>query len=351
MIALPGLRALCLAVAAVVSAATAMPSAAESRMRDWHIVASSGSQRLALRYLLDARLPGSAGTVDHLARQLAVMPGDGGPVLSFSVAPVLNYDRNINDGIPSDTIKIGGLSFEVSEDGRAKSGIVLGAQVSANARTQVLHGLAWDVSAKLKLEHAPRWSYDTVTGTGATCLLYTSDRWLSLDICAMHIRKKAGKAEESRTFRSVTLGKVFTFRDTLAETALTIQSQTLRGQTQLSVTGSGTWFRPDGNLYSVSLGAGQEKPGVSFPTLTARLGLATDLWGKPVNFGIGYVEERGARFFGSDKDDRTVSLSVRRAVTERMTAEIIALRRTSSVAEYSETSLEMNFTFPGLTLR
>lgn len=329
-----------------------MPSLADSRVRDWQIVASSGSQRLALRYLLGARLPGSAGTVDHLARQLALMPGDNGrPALAFSVAPVLSYDRNINDGIPSDTIMIGGLPFEVSEDGRAKSGIVLGVQASASVRAKVLHGLAWDVSAKFNVEHAPRWSYDTVIGTGATCLLYTSDRWLSLDICALHIRKEAGNSEESRNFRSVRLGKVFSFRDRLAETALTIQSQTLRGQTQLSATGSGTWFRPGGNLYTVSVGIGEEKPGGSFPTLTAGLGLATELWGKPVNFGVGYVEERGARFFGRDKDDRIVSLSVRRPVTERVTAEIVALRRTSSVAEYSESSLEMNFTFSGLTLR
>lgn len=321
-------------------------------MRDWQIVASSASQRLALRYLLGARLAGSAGTVDYLARQLALMPGKAGPpALAFSVAPVLNYDRNINDGIPSDTVVIGGLPFRISEDGQAKSGIVLGVQASANVRAKVLRGLAWDVSAKFNVEHAPRWSYDTVSGIGATCLLYTSDHWVSLDICALHIRKSAENSDESRNFRSIRLGKVFSFRDTLAETALTVQSQTWLGQTQLSVTGSGTWFRPGGNLYSVSLGVGQEKSGVSFPTLTARLGLATELWGKPVNFEIGYLEERGARFFGSDKDDRTVSLSIRRPVTERITAEIVVLRTISSVAEYSESSLEMNFSFTGLTFR
>lgn len=321
-------------------------------MRDWQIVASSASQRLALRYLLGARLAGSAGTVDYLARQLALMPGKAGPpALAFSVAPVLNYDRNINDGIPSDTVVIGGLPFRISEDGQAKSGIVLGVQASANVRAKVLRGLAWDVSAKFNVEHAPRWSYDTVRGTGTTCLLYTSDNWVSLDICALHIRRSAENSDESRNFRSIRLGKVFSFRDTLAETALTVQSQTWLGQTQLSVTGSGTWFRPGGNLYSVSLGVGQEKSGVSFPTLTARLGLATELWGKPVNFEIGYLEERGARFFGSDKDDRTVSLSIRRPVTERITAEIVVLRTISSVAEYSESSLEMNFSFTGLTFR
>lgn len=329
----------------------AAPSLAESALRDWRILSLSASPRLKLRYLLDEKLPGSQGAVAAIVQDLALSPRkDRSGKLKFSAMPILNYDRNINDGIPSDIIMIAGLPFVVSEKSRAKEGLVIGFRALARYQLPVTHGLSFETSIGVEVEHAPRWSYEKTIATSKVCLLYTTEYWSSLDVCATNIRKEAEGTEENRNQRSVKLGKVFSIKDVVAETNLTLQSQTLKGETQLALGGGATWFRPGGQLYSFSIGTGQEKPGVAFPVVTARIGLGTEIAGEATYFELGYTEESGAKFLGRDRIDRNAFLRVMRPVSNWLTADVVVQRKNSNIAELSETTFALNFTMSGLNL-
>ena len=126
---------------------------------DWQAALEGGSPRLRL-FALQIRRPEGAGDyVANLQRHLGLKhpQGKGAAYISHSLtlAPVLDYDANINGGTPGKTIMLGNFVFTLSEKSRAKAGVVAGLAPAANLRFSLRPGMVIEASASASATRAP----------------------------------------------------------------------------------------------------------------------------------------------------------------------------------------------------
>lgn len=329
--------------ASLMGLVTLVPSASHAEWRrDLQIVSASGSQRLALRYLLESGSSDAKASVNYLASELG-LAGRRTPSLKLSAQPIFRYDNNVNSGIASDEIRIGRLDFTVDEDSRAKAGVVLGARANAGVNLPLGNGLSTNVSGNLSYEYAPEWSYSKHRRGMSACLKHSADNWAFLDGCFSVYHRNNGGATDLNRYQSVTLGRLYSGPSGLGEVAMKLQRRDKTRDEQMSATFSISHFQRAGYLYQTSLYLGEKRLGTNFATLGASAALTTSLFSQPTTVAVDYLREEGAEFFGEPLVDQTYTLSVSRPITSRLVAQIYANRRNSTVDAFSETSVGIDF--------
>ena len=100
-----------------------------------------------------------------------------------ALVPLLRHDTIVNDGVPSDRITIGGLPFRVSDDSRARSGVLRGLRYAG------WQSLSFGRAARLRLAHSysaeaePKHGFHRLSAGVRACTARPLERWTSVKGC------------------------------------------------------------------------------------------------------------------------------------------------------------------------
>ncbi len=326
---------------------------AQAYSSDLDAVLASPSPRLKLYAVMQLRPAGGEDLAEGLQRLLALRPQNrgGAQVISagVSVSPELEYDANINAGTPGDALTIAGLVFSITPDSRAKAGFVAGAGAAGQLRLSLGLGRVVEFSASAGAARALDFdltrSHYSLGLCGAQYL--GGADWL--DICATRrggARALALSREDAlslgfarqfsakRGFGEATLRLTRTDFGTFAKNAL--EFGLTRAAAQMGVV--------DGKIE-----LGQRVDGQHTRLIGATVSLTRPMFGAQSTVFVTAAQEGGANFFGTDRRDQVMGVGISRPLGQRLRVTLSATRRTSTLDNYTGTTLGLNFTLPGLS--
>ena len=137
-------------------------------------------------------LTGTETRVSSAGRALLGLQGflhdPAGPALQplssgHALVPLLRHDTNVNGGIPSDRITIGGLTFRISDDSRARSGFMMGLRYAG------WQSLSFGRAARLHLTHSysveaePKHGFHRLSAGARACADLPLQGWTWVEGC------------------------------------------------------------------------------------------------------------------------------------------------------------------------
>lgn len=303
----------------------------------------AGSPRLAGFVLTDPGLPArvrSAGErllsqIDHGAGPTA---GEG----AFSAAPFLRFDPNLNGGFPEAHVTVGGLRFEIAEEDQAASGLIAGVNLSYGWRRGLGGGTALELRSALSLGHALERDLLKVSAGAEACLRHRARRDLYLHACldaggsrfelgeSRHVGARVGVTRLMTGFGGA---HELTFEGRV-ESALS-QTRYDRGVLAVSLVSA----MPGPVVYTARAELGQPVEGVLVARARVSLGATFELLDWPTSLSLDWRHAQGGRFLGETREDRTVTLSVSRPVSDRARLSLSLSRNASTADPYDGDSL------------
>lgn len=298
----------------------------------------SGSPRLAGFLLTDPDLPvavrtAGEGLLSRTGHGEAPTVGEG----AFSASPFLRYDPNLNGGFPEDHVSVGGLRFEVAEEDQAVSGLIAGVTLSYGWRRGLGGGTAFELRSALSLGRALE--QDMVKGSfGAEgCLRHLARRDLYLYGCvdASLARFELGRSERVGARFGVT--RLMTGFGGVHE--LTLEGRAERNLGSLPYDRGGVSLSllsamPGPVIYNVRAELGQPVDGVLVTRARVSLGATFELLDRPTSLSLDWRQAEGGTFLGVPREDRTVTLSASRPVTDRVRVSVSLTRNRSTADPY-----------------
>lgn len=337
----------------VLAASLVAPAAhaEERRVGVLDAVAMSGSQSLAIYALSNPALPRQMHeTRDNIASRMGLsgQPGDiGSRWMRFS--PVLTYDGNINGGSTGDSILAGGFRFEVGEEFRAVSGILVGGSVNAGMRVNLAERTALELDLGAMAAWAPQHDMTKNSVRASACVRHM------LPDNATHLRgcvdgsylsyelgetRKAGiEAGVSRAFASTSA-----FHEVSA-TGRIERSFGLGGDDQLIM--SGQYIGAFGNGWTIAAGAAIGSKTEERISMRERVSFAaaTIIADRPTQFSVSVQNNRGGMFLGESRQERIVTLGVNRPLNDKLTARVNVSRTVARHDFFNDTSVGVDFGF------
>jgi len=305
----------------------------------------AGSPRLA-GYLLSGQplpAPARAAGADLLARighGPVATPWEG----AVSVSPFLRYDANLNGGFPEDHVTVGGLRFVVAEADRAVSGPIAGAVLSYAGRAGLGGGTALELRSSLMIGQALEHDLRKVSLSAEGCLRHMARPDLYLHGCLDLglARFELGRSERlgarvgvSRLFEGLGGAHELTLEGRV-ERHLGAQGYE-RGLVAVSLLSA----MPGPVVWSVRAEIGQPVEGVLVTRARVQLGATFELLDRPTTVSVDWRRAEGGLFLGTPREDRTVTLSLSRPVTDRMRVSVGLTRNASTAAPYDRNTLDL----------
>jgi hypothetical protein len=325
---------------------------AEQALPQWGAALSSGSPRLALYSLVTRRPPGALQTVHALANgQGLTFPASGGTPRRIgggvSAFPVLGFDRNINGGIPSDTIIIIGLPFTINPDAQAKAGVVAGAGLGANISYAVARGTVLTASAQASRVWSPEHHLGRSDASASLCAGRFIEGWTFIDLCGGALYQTRDLSATNERSLSLRVSKLYSLGASDQELGLRLTRADRR--TYRKATYDLDWRGAFDGVGTVSLrlGFGEEEIGFQSLRDQAEIGLTRPVLGKPTTLTAGVVRENGSSLFGIPREDRTVTLALRRPLSDRISARIGLTRTRSTISAFDDQGVTLDFDFGG----
>ncbi|MGP9804114.1 hypothetical protein [Paracoccus sp. NSM] len=252
-----------------------------------------------------------------------------------ALVPVLRRGSNVNGGIPSDRITIGGLPFRVHEDSRAKAGILVGLRHSG------WQSLSWGRAARLRLAHAttveaePTHGFHRLSITSRACADRPIADWTWAEGCLRALHENDSVDAETSLTGQVGLKRLFQSpigvhqaQATLSRTRQDSHDKDVFQISALSLTKVG--------LVGVDLVVGEDVPGQNTLRHLAAISWTGPVAGRTVTLGISQARTGGAVIFGTPRDDRTTRLSAEMPVGKFDLGTFVERRR-STIAAFDGT--------------
>lgn len=340
-----------LVVAACTCGATAQDRAAQ--MPEWRGAILSGSPRLMLFSLSKTRPAGSLATRKQIADRLGFFhPSDGSIKTGqprVAVAPILEYDQNVNGGIPGESFDIGPYLFTVNDGSRAKAAFVLGMRLAAGVSMAYDEGSTLDFSAAGTLRHAPAVDVTRTALRLSACANQHLSDWNWLVLCTGYKYDDARDIDstEEGKFGSVGLRKIFSSPIGSHEATATITKDTLSDYDKLSFSGSVASAITGLGALSIAVTLGEKVDGENTLTRGFSTALARPLFGQSGRLSLGIFDTDGQNFFGQAREDRSYALSIGREFGERIWIGAGVRKRSSTVDIYDETEFSLDFSLTG----
>lgn len=294
-------------------------------------VSLGGSRGMALRVLSEPGLPAeAAGVRDGIARSMG-LAGDPGSLASTSlkVSPVLRWDDNVNGGMASDDLVIGGYRFLVDERFRARGGVVVGGAVSAGAAYALGERTGIEFGLQASAAFAPALSMTKTAVRGEACVRHvTADYGTLLSGCADVSARDQELGSSRKAGVEVSASRTFVGRAAVHEAEVTLRREkefengAVRDQVGLRY-GAAT---PGGVAFSAEIGFGTASKDVMTTRRRAGVSAAAIIAGRPTRLGVSVQEGRGGLFLGEERREVTISAFASRQVTDRLTIGVHATR-------------------------
>lgn len=238
-----------------------------------------------------------------------------GPVLQplaqgHALTPTLRHDSNINDGIPSDHITIGGLRFNVTEESRAKDALLAGLQYTRWDRFSFGRAARLNLTQVYLAELEPTYGYDHLAATIRLCAERPARDWTWIDACLTGsydddgIDRDIGVTGQigARTLFGTGLG----FHQASASFARAAAGDYEKSLLQFGL----STLTPRHGLFALTLIGGERIEGQNTLRYYAGLDWTGDLMGKQVSFGVSQARTDGAALFGMARVDDISRLSL-----------------------------------------
>lgn len=313
-----------------------------------------GSPRAQLWTVLEERPQGGAGFAFTLANRLALNPDrTAWPYLSgasLSFAPVLRYDRNVNNGFKGDTILIGGLPFVVDEGSRAVGAATVGGAVTGGVSFGVAQGTTLTLSGRTEYRRAVGKEFEVVDSTAAIHLGHTAQDWSYINAGFLLNEEKRALADENTRIASFTVGKLFgkggnRLHDLSAGFIRAEENGTWQSRVRLDWTGA---FSGRG-VFRLGLERGEAIGGALLPRTTITASYADILSGSPTTLSATYSEKTGGSFFGAARNDDIYRLRIDRRIGKRASVYLAYERKESTVDSFDDSGLDLGVNITGFS--
>ncbi|MTH79789.1 hypothetical protein [Paracoccus aestuariivivens] len=313
-----------------------------------------------LRYALDAGMADLAlFTLSRTERKVSPMGqallgrqgfrhgGDGRrfqPIASgHALTPVVRHDNNVNDGIPSDHITLGGLRFRIAEEDQAKSSILAGLQYSRWWSFSYAPAARVTVASSYTFELEPHYGYHHVAANARICAEQPVADWTWWDSCLTGIYDNDSIGEDLTLAATTGPRALFESPFGMHQLAVSLgQSATKDYRKSLAQLSLAT-LSHDHGLFRLGLLAGEKIEKENSVLYAADTGWTGEIFGRDVTVGIGHARTGGADLFGIAREDRINRASVSTPVGKFEIGGFVERRR-STIDAYNETSfgLTMN---------
>lgn len=260
-----------------------------------------------------------------------------------ALIPLVRHDTNVNDGIPSDRITLGGLPFRVAEDSRAKDAVLLGLQYSQWTNYSFGRAARLRFAQSFTAEVEPTYGYHHLAASGRVCAEQPVMSWTWLDACLTGLYDDDGVDSDTSLTASLGARRIFAspfgFHQASASLARArntnydkdILQFALKSLTEVGVIGADLVVaeRIDGENTLLHLA------GLSW---TGRFAERT------VTFGVTQSRTGGATIFGASRKDRITRFSVEIPVG-KIDLGAFAERRKSTIDAYEKSDVGVTVGF------
>ena len=305
----------------------------------------TGSPRMAGYLLTEPDLqPQVRAAGDRLLSRVGHGPDPSAWEGAFSLSPFLRYDANLNGGFPEDHVTVGGFRFEISEADQAVSGPIAGATLSYGGRAGLGGGTAFELRTSLMAGHAIGHDLMKLSFGAEGCLRHKARRDLYLHGCLdlSGARYELGRSERvgarvglTHLFEGFGGAHELTFEGRV-ERSLGAQAYE-RGLLSVSLLSA----MPGPVVWSARAELGQPVEGVLVSRARFQLGATFKLMDRPTTVSVDWRRSSGGLFLGAPREDRTVTLSVSRPVSDRVRASLALTRNASSAAPYDRDTVDL----------
>ena len=307
----------------------------DSRLRTYCIGETLKNRRVSL---------GDAQVLDVLLKREGYERGLGLPTqvertaVQPFVAPIFDYNRNINAGNPNRELVLGGLTFTGDEANLRKAGIVAGISIGLNGRHIVGEGRYFDFALGASYAHSPKHDIGIARAFANICSRnHVANDWY-VDGCANTTRVNRELKNETQSSLQLSTTKLFSTSSTVHHAATVgvrryfehngYQQNQL--QLSLSTARSSSFY----SSVNVSLGEAVTDTLAMRRSVSATVGTA--VLERALTATVGYSYADGGRLFGITRDDETVSATINYAVHPRVSVNIGYKRTNSSIDYFSE---------------
>lgn len=315
-----------------VAHASCLNSNADSRLRAY-CVAKTLEDRLVTR--------SDAQVLDVLLKREGYARGIGLPTqveptsLQPFVAPILDYNRNINAGNPNRPLVLGGLTFTGDEENLRKAGIVTGVGVGINGRHLYGEGRYLDFAIGASYAHSPKYDIGITRAFVNLCSRnHLQHNWY-VDGCANSTRMNRDLANETKSNLKLSTSKLFSTSRT-AHHAATVGIQRYfehdsYRQNQLLLGWQAVRSEGFYSALNVSLGEAVSNTLAMRHNINATLG--TVVFDRELTVSMNYSFSDGGALLGVERRDTTYSATINYAIHPRVNA-VLGYKRTNSSIDY-----------------
>lgn len=312
----------------------------------WPYAIASGSQRLALLALLNEQPAGSEAVTTDLAAAQGFVPDDG-MSLSWTFAPGLVWDENLNGGIAADSLRLYGLEFVINEESRAKSGLTPTLTFGVAARKTLAPGAVVQIFSVATAAHSFEHRIGKTDLTLGICAANSLDADWFTDICLRQTRRIRELGNSTERVYSLGFEKLFGAGNALHSVTIRPQIEELDGQTRPMFGMDWIGIYPDFGVLSVSLLGGEQPVGYAGVTRFASIGLKRDILGALTGLSLSAETSAGQRYLGLPRIDDAYTIRVTRPVGTWGEAQIGYRKSVSSIVGFSESALLLGLDFKG----
>lgn len=304
----------------------------------------AGSARMAGYLMTDPAQPAplrEAGDrlLSRIGHGASPTPGEG----VFTVSPFLRYDQNLNGGFPDDHVTVGGLRFDVAETDQAVSGLIGGATLSYGWRAGLGSGTALELRSVLSLGHALEHDLMKVSFGAEACLRHMARRDTYLHACLDAGGSGFELGRSGRVGGRVGVTRIVSALGGVHELTLEGRVERSLGLTpyERGVISAGLLSAMPGPVvWSARVELGQPVDGVLVTRARLQLGATFEVAGEPTTVAIDWRHASGGVFLGEAREDRTVTLSVSRPISDRVRVTAGFTRNASTADPYDRDTVD-----------
>ncbi|WP_304618401.1 hypothetical protein [Paracoccus sediminilitoris] len=263
-------------------------------------------------------LTGTETRVSSAGRALPGLQGflhdPAGPALQplssgHALMPLLRHDTNVNGGIPSDRITIGGLPFRVFDDSRARSGVLMGLRYAG------WQSLSFGRAARLRLSHSysaeaePKHGFHRLSAWARACADRPLQRWTWVEGCLSGFYDDDSVDAETAVTSQIGMRRLFRtplgFHQAQVTLARTHQDDYRKDAIHLT---SHTLTKA--GLFGLDVSLGERVTGQNTLRTLVAASWSGTLGRQPVTLRLSRACTTGAMFLGAAREDRITRAKV-----------------------------------------
>lgn len=261
-----------------------------------------------------------------------------------SLTPTLRHDPNVNDGIPSDRLTLGGIPFTVTKESRAKQGVLLGLQFSQWQGWSYAPGARLRLTQTVTAELEPTHGYHHASAHMRLCAEQPVADWTWLDACLAGGVSHDGQDTQAALTASLGARHLFQIGAGFHQAGLTFSTTATDGYDKTIVQLSHTLLTRNSGIWSISYLWGERIVGEN--TLRHRLSLdwSGEFAGRLIGLSLAETRTDGASLFGIARQDRKLRVGLTVPVG-RVDLGLWAQRDRSTIDAYRGTDAGLSVSF------